>query len=145
MVPELVQRTLAARSTNVSLEEVVERMDTIAEEFRDVIVRGFADTDRECNPHHQPSTSVERAQEHVACLWRDLTSKLRCVPGKRYGRRLSAWAQEEYGVSLGPAVLAREMWEEEFDDQLAEVLAAIEELRPFPQSVAPPTGTANRQ
>lgn len=134
LVPDVVYRELTAGSVRTSLEAVVASMEAIADAFRDVVVRGFADTDKELNPHHQPSTSFECAEAHVAELWTDLAAKLRRVPGKKYGQRLSAWTQETYGISLGPSRLARQLRASEFDDQLVEVLDAVQEIRPLQSS-----------
>lgn len=131
LVPVTVHRALTNQAAKVELEEVIAQMDALAETLRKVVIRGFADTDRELHPRHQPSTSLERAEVHVDALWTDLQAKLRKVPGKRYGQQLSRWAQDTFDVSLGPSVLAREMRKEELAPQLSETLRAIEEIAPL--------------
>lgn len=130
LVPDAVHRALIRGGATVTREEVRHVMNELADDFRDVVIDGYADSDAELHRGHQPSTCHALARDHVEPLWTDLESKLRRVPGKQYGRRVSGWSQETYGVSLGPRVLARELALDEFDAQLSDTLAAIEEVRP---------------
>jgi AAA domain, putative AbiEii toxin, Type IV TA system len=131
LVPTAVHRILAEKHADVPLADIRSHMEMLADGFHDTVVQGFADTDEEVNPRHRPSTCFARARAHVDAGWKDLESKIRFVPGKRYGQALAQWTQDTYGVSLGPATLARHLRREEFDPQLIDVLNAIEELKPI--------------
>ncbi len=58
--------------------------------------------------------------------WKSIDGKLTLVSGKEVLKRLSAWSQENYHVSLNSEKIAKEMKEEEILPEMKKVIQAIE-------------------
>lgn len=74
----------------------------------------------------------KQALERIEKAWTTAAGKLAAVSGKKVVHRLAEWTNEYFGVSLNAAKLSRELSREEIDDEIREVLAAIEDGKPFP-------------
>jgi len=72
------------------------------------------------------------AREQLKPLWDDPQQRLAMVSGKAVVSQLSAWAQREFGVSFGPAAIAKRFTIDEIPEEIRAVLLSIEEARPFP-------------
>ena len=70
------------------------------------------------------------AREELKKTWDK--HKLHIVSGKALLARLSAWAQSEYGASIGAVTLARSFKANEIPEELRTILTCIEERQPFP-------------
>jgi hypothetical protein len=57
---------------------------------------------------------------------------LHVVPGKELLARLSAWAQENYGVAIGAMALARALRITEIPQEMTKIISSIEEGTAFP-------------
>ena len=63
--------------------------------------------------------------------WGDLQVRLNLVPGKEVLAKLSAWLQENYGVSVSALRLAGQIRTTEIPQELKSVLTSIEMNEPF--------------
>ena len=78
------------------------------------------------------------AREALGRVWE--RRMLHVVSGKALISRLSAWASEEYGASLGAVSLARAIRYGEIPAEMREVLACIQDGAPFPARSSTPIG-----
>ena len=77
-----------------------------------------------------PSQANRSARERMV-HWDSLDGRLALVPGKQLLASLSAWMQEEYGVSVSVLRIARQMRQAEIADELTQVVSAIELNEPL--------------
>lgn len=77
------------------------------------------------------SGANSRARETLAARRAVSGHLAEVVSGKQLIARLSEWSQQEFGVSLSPMQLAKALLPSEVPNEMREVLAAIEEVRPF--------------
>lgn len=73
-----------------------------------------------------PAGANREARQILADRWSTWEQTLSAVPGKRVFSALSEWAQSQFGVSLSPAVVAREMQLSEVPEELSRVVSAVE-------------------
>jgi guanyl-specific ribonuclease Sa len=70
----------------------------------------------------------ERRDQH----W--MNRKIAMTSGKTLLARLSDWAQQEYGVSIGAMALARTLKATEIPNELRTIIQHLEEGTPFPKT-----------
>jgi lantibiotic modifying enzyme len=63
--------------------------------------------------------------------WKTLDGKLAVIAGKEVIHRIAGWVNKEFGVSINAVKLARELTRTELDEEIQNVLKAIEEGEPF--------------
>lgn len=73
----------------------------------------------------------KQALERIEKAWKTTAGKLAVVSGKEVVHRLAEWASKKFGVSISALKLAKEMSRAEIDEEILEVLTAIEEGEPF--------------
>ena len=76
----------------------------------------------------EPSTARKKAEQEVEKVWK---SKLDRLPGKDLLKRLSAWSNKEFHVSLNPLKIAQEMRRNEVPQEIKIVLSKVEHKQRF--------------
>ena len=136
LVPETIQRVIARRvrgeTSPPSTEDVIEAMEFQAEKLKDDTFDAFANERWLRDRAGGVRNANKRARSYVNRLWNDLDSRLGIVSGKAMLSRLSAWSQEEYGVSFGPSTVAAELREGELAEEVVEVVSEIDRLGALP-------------
>jgi len=130
LVPDAISRFISSRvdpgAASPTTDEVAEEIDRIAESMKDApitdeIAKVIFDRNRKAG---LPSANKE-ARALVAARWATPDRRWAIAPGKKVISRLSAWAQNEFGVSFGPEQLARELRRDEISQEVLELFQAI--------------------
>ena len=112
-------------------EIIFRKLVSLANEFRDEVHEHISNHIFLEDRSKGVRKSMRIASRFLNDVWKSEEAKLAIVPGKRLISRLSEWSQSEYGVSLNPAKIARNMKREDVPSEISEVLSAIEGVRPF--------------
>lgn len=130
--PTVIARVIKARATKKPptpaeveaflLEACGEEKDTVQDAMATSILNG----DRKLGV----GGANKAAREELKTHWDK--EKLRQVSGKALLSRLSAWAQTEYGVSIGAVTLARAFKPSEIPQEVQTIMASIQEATAFP-------------
>jgi hypothetical protein len=135
LIPTLIHRVIvqriAARTVPPSVAEVSEKLDEIALGMHDHVVDQFAKEYYERDRSRGVPAANQSARDYLEPIWTTPEGRLARVPGKRLLSEMSAWSQEEFGVSFGPATLAGEIRIDELHDDVKRVLRSIEKNEPF--------------
>jgi hypothetical protein len=135
LVPDAILRTIAARTrdreprltTALIGQKLFEFAGELEHEVMDALAAEYSAENRAGG-----FTAANRlARERMRSHWTDPDGRLALVSGKQVLARLSEWTQANYGVSISVLRIARQMLPTEIDDELMEVLAAIENNEPF--------------
>ena len=78
------------------------------------------------------ATARQRAEAIVDPAYESRSGRWSIISGKDALSRLSAWSQEQFGVSFGPERVARELWGAEIAGEIAAVIRAIGSEDPLP-------------
>ena len=73
----------------------------------------------------------KKARKIIGEAWATYDGKVSICPGKQIISGLSAWSQAEFGVSFSALALAREIRLEELNNEVIQVIAAIENSSDF--------------
>jgi AAA ATPase domain len=136
LVPEAILRAaqrVESRLHAVREEDIVERIDRVAEELQTEVVELIAEHGHQRNRGVGIRTHMQRAREFVANQWDSFEGRVSLLPGKRALGRLSELMRHEWGVSLSPGAVASAMQERDIADEIRGVLEAIERGRRFGQ------------
>jgi hypothetical protein len=133
LVPEAVVRAITrrmpARTQGPTVAEIAKRLehacDALKEEVFDAIAADVLAEDRSLGA----GGADQLARKTLAARWGSLDARLGAVSGKRVFAELSRWSQEQFGVSLSPALVAREMALADIPHEVRAVIEAIEEGR----------------
>jgi putative AbiEii toxin of type IV toxin-antitoxin system len=134
LVPEAIQRLIERKirsgRTAPSLAVVKRKLETIAAELMDDTIDSFATCiytrEKKRNPKFDLKSANQQARDIVASRWNNLDQRLGVVGGKKLLARLAEWSQEKFSVSVGAASLASELEPSEIDDEVRNVLTALE-------------------
>lgn len=137
LVPAAIARLIEAghrRGRPPLVDEVAERLDAIAEGFRQEVFLAHVDA------HSDRGRGKSRSRDAAAYAARvmeerygNADSRIAACPGKRVLRELRKWSQKQYGVSLSAPAIATELLESEVDAEMRGVLRAIEATRALPE------------
>jgi len=131
LVPEAIvraiRRRMPSRTQAPTAAEIRGRMEAacegLKEEVFDAIAADVLAEDRSLGA----GGANKLAREALAARWGTLGAKLGAVSGKRLFTELSRWSQEQFGVSLSAALVAREMTTSDIAEELREVVEGIEQ------------------
>ncbi len=126
-----IRRRMPARTQGPTTEEITERMELACEGLKEEVFDAIAADVLAENRSLGAGGANRLAREKLAGRWGTLEEKLGAVPGKRIFTELSRWSQEQFGVSLSAALVAREITTSDVPDELRDVIEAIEEGREF--------------
>lgn len=112
--------------------EVGEKLEEFADGLRldtlNLVAAEYFEEDRKAGFGGANKQALERIEK----VWKTTAGKLAAVSGKEVVHRLAEWASKKFGVSLNAVKLAKELSASEIDEEIREVLTAIEEGEPFP-------------
>lgn len=112
-------------------EQISQQLSLICEELYDQTIDGFAQEFLNDDRKRGVSGANKEARSRVEVAWQTLEGKKGIVSGKEVLSRLSVWAHENHGSSFGVGALLDEIRPEEVDDEVKNVLIAIENSRTF--------------
>ena len=99
------------------------------EEEKDTVLDGIASVQ---DRHLGPGGSNKAARDFLSQHWGK--RRLTLVSGKALLSKLSGWAQEKYQTSIGAMAIARAFRPNEIPREMQEVIRAIEDGSPFPET-----------
>jgi energy-coupling factor transporter ATP-binding protein EcfA2 len=136
LVPSAVYRVvlsnIARRTEPPSPEEISRQIDQIADDLRDPIFDAIAHEHLARDRRGGLPVANRNARARVNEAWKTADGRLSIVPGKEVISRLSEWCQQEFGVSLSPALIARELRRDEISPEVVSILTAIENGEALP-------------
>jgi len=122
LVPSVIQRILTSRNGAAPNEdEIVEALNKIAENLKDYTDDTYAQEFYNLNKAKGIKSANKHAREIVDNMWGNIEGKLSVVSGKKVVSNLSAWSQENYGVSCGANAIAYEMNADELHPEIINV------------------------
>jgi hypothetical protein len=135
LVPAAIRRLIEkgnARNGDVPTKgEIEAKLEEIAEGLRmdalNLMAAEFFEEDRKLGFPGANKQAMERLEQS----WKKLDGKLALISGKEAIHRLAEWTSKQFGVSLNAVKLAKELTRSELDDEVQNVLTAIEEGVPF--------------
>lgn len=114
-----------------TLEQVTEKLIEFANKTRDEIGDCFAAEYQTENRAGGVGAANKAARRKMARFDDDPETKLALCPGKQVMANFFTWAQTNYGVSLSAARVAQELRLSEINEEVKDVLSAIELREPF--------------
>jgi hypothetical protein len=128
LVPSLIRRVIGrGRDKPPSETEIGQFLSELAATLRDSVQDSFAESFLAQDRAKGATTANQRAREVVTKAWEDGEALSR-ICGKSALSALSDWSKRSFGVSFGISTLLGEMRRSEIDDEVVEVLSAIEDL-----------------
>ena len=127
LVPDAIARSFEKQNSEASIEasEIENQLYRIFEDLKSEIISSISDQIRQSDKKMSTKTCVEEAFRTVSALWIDFESKQRIVPGKLVISRLSAWAQDNYGVCFNAGTLCQALMPSELHPEIKQVLTSI--------------------
>lgn len=135
LVPETIARLVSAKGGGAykpAPGEIAAKIDDLASAERDVVFDAYGQEFFAEDRAKGLAGANDKARNLMAALWQTPEGRAARAPGKALISTLSAWAKAKFGVSFGPAALAREMRPNEVPEELRRVLTAIDQGDAFP-------------
>ena len=134
LVPEAIHRIIfkkiRAGKRPPTLISIKKKLENIVADLLDDTIDSFATCiharEKKLNPKFEIKSAYQRARGVVASRWNDLEERLGVVGGKKALARLAEWSQDKFSVSIGASTLASELKSDEIDDEVQDVLLALE-------------------
>lgn len=133
LIPSAIKRLLAQRSDVSPTEnEVIDTLLEIAENLKNTTLDNLAQECLNLDRGRGLGAANRQAREIVDYAWETQDGKLSIIPGKIAISNLSAWSQENFGISFGVNAIAYELNEEELHPEIKAVVEAIESSNDMP-------------
>jgi hypothetical protein len=130
-IRRLMERRIRDRGPVPTNDVIADKLFQLAGEFEikvfDAFVAEFHSEDR----HGGPAQANRAARERIYPKWNTTEGRLALAPGKEVLSKVAQWLQADYGVSMSPVVIAREIRRNEIPDEIVQVLTSIENGDPF--------------
>lgn len=131
LVPKAIQRIIASNNKKLveapTLQEVEEAIDEIVEQQKFATLNAFAEEFHIQDRRSGVTGANEQSRKRVEEVWKTREGRWSVVSGKTVISSLSRWSQKNYGVTLGPMKVLKELLPSEIDSELARVVTAIED------------------
>lgn len=134
LIYRVIEASLARRTTGPTAKEIHQKMVLIASSLSTDVHDGLATEILARDRKLTLATANKRARERIEATEARDGNILALVPGKTAISRISEWSQNEFGVSITPIKLAREIRVSELPREVQNVVSAIERLEPFENS-----------
>lgn len=130
LVSSAIQR-LIARQTDKNksiptIEIITEQLDKIANELYVEIFDALSSSIQHRERGIDAGTANKRARTRIDSAWKTQEGQISIINGKRALSYLSDWAKTTYNVSFSSVSLAKELRPSEIDDEVKNVITAIE-------------------
>jgi hypothetical protein len=126
-----IRKRMPARATAPKETEIEAQLEAICDTLKadvfDAIAAEFLAEDRALGA----GGANKAARKALDAEWQTLDGRLRTVSGKQVFAALSHWSQEQFGVPLSAAIVARECMATDIVDEMRGVLTAIQEGQDF--------------
>jgi len=129
IAPKAISRIINCE-TNLGIytdeSKIIKQIEKICNDLYDETFDCIATQISNANPRESQKAN-SKARTVMAEYWESIDGKLTLVSGKEVLKRLSAWCQEEYHVSLNREKIAKEMRKEEILPEMKKVIQVIED------------------
>ncbi|WP_268125078.1 ATP-dependent nuclease [Roseivirga pacifica] len=115
-------------SENSLIEKINECCESLKEEFVDLTMDRIHVSYRRKGNFLEPSSARKKAEKKVDEIW---TNKLERVSGKTLIKKISAWTNDEFNVSINPLNLAQELRADEIPQEMKAIITRIEKKQKF--------------
>lgn len=132
-----VQKNAAQRVSLPTEMEIAEKLQAIVESMHDIVFDAFAGEFLLDNKSLGLSKANVAAREYINERWTTAESKLALVSGKSVLSQLTRWVQEQFAVSLTPALIARSFHAIEMPTELTLVIKSIAGGNTFSPNIIP--------
>jgi len=125
-IVRVIEKRMPARTQAPTADEVLATLDGICEHLKDEV---FDAMSAELLAENRPLGAAGANREPRKILnarWQTREGRLSAVSGKQVFAELSAWSQQQFGVSLSAALIAHELRASEAPQEMVEVMSAIE-------------------
>ena len=128
IVPGAIKRIILRESgCEILNDQIIKKIDKCCEELKQEFIDHVMDrihvSQRRKGNFLEPSTARQKAEECVSKSWEN---KLQVVSGKALIKKIGAWTNEKYNVSINPIKLAQELKAKEISEEMKIVLIKIE-------------------
>jgi hypothetical protein len=134
--PRAIQRAIQAQITRgdayPSEADVVKKLSEIAENLKQDVIDCVATHIHNADRKRTVATANQMARRMVAERWKTLDQCLSIIPGKEALSQISRWIQEKYKTTVSGLLIAHHMTTEDIEQEMQDILMAIEECEPFP-------------
>jgi len=139
LVPQAIHRVIGGRAGDErplpTVDLIREKLFELAGGLKDEVMDALAAELLAQNKPGGPTQANRAARERMAPLWDTLDGRLSIASGKVILAKLSEWLQQDYGVSMSAAAVARVLRRNEIAHEVVQVLSAIEDGEPFPDGM----------
>jgi energy-coupling factor transporter ATP-binding protein EcfA2 len=130
-IRRLIQKSNPRNGDAPTEGEIEHKLEEIAEGLRldalNLMAAEYFEEDRKLGFPGANKQAMDRLEKS----WKTLDGKLAVIAGKEVIHRIAGWVNKEFGVSINAVKLARELTRTELDEEIQNVLKAIEEGEPF--------------
>jgi len=127
----VIRRQLPVGTPGPNLGNVQAELDNIAEQLKEDLTDCLATHIQSYDRKITAGTANQRAREIISKRWKTQSDRLGIICGKQALACISRWAEKMYKVSVGTMAIANDLTPNEIDDELRQVIAAIEETNEF--------------
>lgn len=136
LVPSAIQRLIetlieSGKNAPPTVEEVEQAIEDIAEDLREEVVDCLATSIQQADRKITVATANQRARAVIGARWKTQKGRFGVIPGKRAISSVATWAQKKFKVSIGVTAIAHTLRQGEIDEELNDVVSAIEKGIPF--------------
>jgi energy-coupling factor transporter ATP-binding protein EcfA2 len=130
-IRRLIECLMADKRDAPTVEDVEQEIERIANEMRDEVVDCMATCIHAADRKLTVATANQRARSITAGRWKTQSGRFGIIPGKRALSAVSNWAQKNFKVSIGVTAIAHTLSQAEVDEEMVQVVTAIEKGIPF--------------
>jgi len=133
IVPTAISRVIYARrqprTGAPSLASIQKAVGDIAASMKDATTDALAQEIYNQDRSRGIANANVRARFRIEEAWRSENGRISIISGKDLLSRLSHWCQENFGIGFGAAAIAYAIKRDELDQEIVQVLTAIENSR----------------
>jgi energy-coupling factor transporter ATP-binding protein EcfA2 len=133
--PAAIQRVINSqirkRIKAPTIKEVSLQIDAAIDESKDSTLDAISTEILSRNKGLGAGGANKIARQRIDKAWKTQKGRIGIVSGKELFTSLSKWSQDNYSVSLSPALVARNLYSSEIDDELKYVVSSIENIELF--------------
>jgi hypothetical protein len=125
-IGRVIRKRMPARTQAPTADEVMVTLDGICERLKDEAFDAMSAELLAENRALGAGGANREARKILNERWQTREGRLSVVSGKQVFAELSAWSQQQFGVSLSAAVIAHELRASEVPPEMVEVISAME-------------------
>jgi hypothetical protein len=125
-IGRVIRKRMPARTQAPTADEVMVTLDGICERLKDEVFDAMSAELLAENRALGAGGANREARKILNERWQTREGRLSVVSGKQVFAELSAWSQQQFGVSLSAAVIAHELRASEVPPEMVEVISAME-------------------